>query len=185
MPRFMQTSRRINDTDAPVIAFTRRAMKLHPDPLSLAQGVVHWPPPPEALEAVMRTLSSADPTLSQYGANEGLPALREALRKKVSQQNGLHDYDICVTHGGNQAFVNLVLSLVDEGDQVVLFRPAYFDHIMVRGKGSNMWEYRWASSPYTVSPRAPPPPNADHADDGGIPKHRVRRVRPFLPQAQH
>ncbi len=35
-----------------------------------------------------------------------------------------------MTNGGNQAFVNLVLALVDEGDAVVLFKPAYFDHIM-------------------------------------------------------
>ncbi len=40
-------------------------------------------------------------------------------------------HEICVTHGANQAFVNLVLSLVDEGDRVVLFTPAYFDHVMV------------------------------------------------------
>jgi aspartate/methionine/tyrosine aminotransferase len=35
-----------------------------------------------------------------------------------------------VTAGANQAFVNIVLSLVDEGDRVVLFTPYYFNHIM-------------------------------------------------------
>jgi len=35
-----------------------------------------------------------------------------------------------VTAGANQAFVNIVLTLVDESDRVVLFKPYYFNHIM-------------------------------------------------------
>jgi aspartate/methionine/tyrosine aminotransferase len=35
-----------------------------------------------------------------------------------------------VTAGANQAFVNVVLSLVDEHDRVVLFKPYYFNHMM-------------------------------------------------------
>ena len=49
------------------------------------QGVVHWPPPPEAMQAVVEALSA----LSQYGANEGLPALRDSLQRKVAEVNGL------------------------------------------------------------------------------------------------
>lgn len=39
-------------------------------------------------------------------------------------------YEVMVTAGANQAFVNIVLSLVDESDTVVLFKPYYFNHIM-------------------------------------------------------
>ena len=85
-----------------MIALTRRAMKLHPDPLSLAQGVVHWPPPKAALDAIVSRVSGGDASLSQYGANEGLPALRDALKRKVAEVNGLLDHEICITHGGNQ-----------------------------------------------------------------------------------
>ncbi|KAG1672270.1 hypothetical protein FOA52_004284 [Chlamydomonas sp. UWO 241] len=67
---------------------------------------------------------------SCYGPNEGLPELRVALRTKVAKQNGLADHDIFITNGGNQAYMNLVISLVDESDKTVLFAPAYFDHIM-------------------------------------------------------
>eukprot|EP00878_Enallax_costatus_P026273 GHUV01028173.1.p1 GENE.GHUV01028173.1~~GHUV01028173.1.p1 ORF type:complete len:123 (-),score=19.62 GHUV01028173.1:217-585(-) len=35
-----------------------------------------------------------------------------------------------VTAGANQAFVNLVLTLTDESDKVVLFKPYYFNHLM-------------------------------------------------------
>lgn len=50
--------------------------------LSLAQGIVHWSPPPEALSALTQALAT-DPSLHQYGPSEGLPALREALREKI------------------------------------------------------------------------------------------------------
>jgi aspartate/methionine/tyrosine aminotransferase len=36
-----------------------------------------------------------------------------------------------VTAGANQAFVNLVLTLCDESDSVVLFKPYYFNHMCV------------------------------------------------------
>lgn len=35
-----------------------------------------------------------------------------------------------VTAGANQAFVNVVLTLLDPGDGVVLFVPYYFNHLM-------------------------------------------------------
>ena len=45
------------------------------------QGVVYWQPPERALEKVGSMVW--DPSLSRYGADEGLPELREALLKKV------------------------------------------------------------------------------------------------------
>ena len=35
-----------------------------------------------------------------------------------------------VTAGANQAYTNLVLTLLDAGDAAVLFRPYYFNHAM-------------------------------------------------------
>ena len=35
-----------------------------------------------------------------------------------------------VTAGANQAFVNVLLTLTDAADKVVLFRPYYFNHLM-------------------------------------------------------
>lgn len=32
---------------------------------------------------------AGDPAVSQYGPDEGLPALRDALRKKIADENGL------------------------------------------------------------------------------------------------
>ena len=35
-----------------------------------------------------------------------------------------------VTAGANQAFTNVVLTLLDAKDKVVLFKPYYFNHLM-------------------------------------------------------
>ena len=37
-----------------------------------------------------------------------------------------------ITAGANQAFVNVVVGLLDAQDRCVLFKPYYFNHLMVR-----------------------------------------------------
>lgn len=49
---------------------------------AVLQGVVHWQPPKQALEKVQDLVW--EPVISRYGADEGLPELREALLKKVN-----------------------------------------------------------------------------------------------------
>ena len=44
--------------------------------------MVHWQPPEQALKKVKELVS--DPIVSRYGNDEGIPELREALRKKVN-----------------------------------------------------------------------------------------------------
>lgn len=39
-------------------------------------------------------------------------------------------HEVMVTNGANQAFVNIMLTLVDSTDKVVLFTPYYFNHLM-------------------------------------------------------
>lgn len=49
---------------------------------NVLQGVVYWQPPKQALEKVKELVW--DPSISRYGADEGIPELREALTKKVN-----------------------------------------------------------------------------------------------------
>ncbi|XP_027339915.1 aromatic aminotransferase ISS1-like isoform X2 [Abrus precatorius] len=92
------------------------------------KGVVHWQPPKQALEKVKELVF--DPIVSRYGNDEGIPELREALIKKLRDENKLHKSSVMVTAGANQAFVNLVLTLCDPGDSVVMFAPYYFNAYM-------------------------------------------------------
>lgn len=48
----------------------------------MLQGVVYWQPPKEAINKVKELLW--EPSVSKYGADEGIPELRAALIKKVN-----------------------------------------------------------------------------------------------------
>eukprot|EP00850_Spirogloea_muscicola_P018069 SM000162S02347 [mRNA] locus=s162:37678:40298:+ [translate_table: standard] len=98
------------------------------DVISLAQGIVHWAPPPEALQEAKEAVFK--PSVSGYAADDGIPELKAALLKKIREENNLVDSSIMVTAGANQAFTNVVLATCDAEDAVVLFVPYYFNHLM-------------------------------------------------------
>ena len=130
------TSDRVRQTLDPCVILMKQIISRHAEKwedrggiYSLAQGVVYWPPPTEALEAVA-TAATCDDTLHTYCPDEGTPELRSALAEKLSKENGLDDVNVIVTSGANQAFVNVVLTLLSEGDKCVVFRPYYFNHVM-------------------------------------------------------
>ena len=63
--------------------------------LSAFAGIVHWKPPPQAMDAVVT--SAGDHSLNQYGSGAGLPALVKALKHKLATQNGLEKVrNICM-----------------------------------------------------------------------------------------
>ena len=50
----------------------------------------------------------------------------DALQAKLAAENALPGHEVMVTAGANQAFVNIVLTLLEADDRAVLFRPYYF-----------------------------------------------------------
>jgi len=121
-------SRRVQQTDTPCIVTMQQMLRGKEDVISLAQGIVHWPPPAEALASARAAADS--PNSSLYCADDGLPHLRDALKRKLAQENALTASEVMVTAGANQAFTNVVLALLDAGDSALLFRPYYFNHLM-------------------------------------------------------
>eukprot|EP00443_Scrippsiella_acuminata_P078693 CAMPEP_0115566366 /NCGR_PEP_ID=MMETSP0271-20121206/103547_1 /TAXON_ID=71861 /ORGANISM="Scrippsiella trochoidea, Strain CCMP3099" /LENGTH=374 /DNA_ID=CAMNT_0003000671 /DNA_START=26 /DNA_END=1147 /DNA_ORIENTATION=- len=96
--------------------------------MSLAQGIVHWAPPPAVAEAVAR--AAAEPDTSAYGADDGMAELRNRLAEKLQKENGLEGVSVMVTAGANQAYTNVVVAVLDAEDGAVLFAPYYFNHLM-------------------------------------------------------
>ena len=111
---------------------------------SLAQGVVYWKPPDVVTAALIQALqedqqggidpitaaAAAPPLLHTYGPDEGLPALRSAIQQKIKRENALMSHDVMITVGANQAYMNCILSLVNQDQKVVVFAPFYFNHKM-------------------------------------------------------
>lgn len=69
---------------------------------------------------------------NQYSPMMGLPALREAIATKVEQLYSA-SYDpqdeITVTAGATQAIFTAIMALVQEGDEVLVFEPAYDSYV--------------------------------------------------------
>ncbi|GMH03652.1 hypothetical protein Nepgr_005491 [Nepenthes gracilis] len=121
-------ARRALETETPVMVQIQQLFRGVKDAMSLAQGVVYWQPPMQALNKVKELVF--EPQISRYGADEGIPELREALVRKLHRENKLYKSSVMVTAGANQAFVNLVLALCDAEDSVVMFAPYYFNAYM-------------------------------------------------------
>lgn len=128
MGSFGMLARRAVETEMPIMVQMQELIRGAKNTMSLAQGVVYWQPPKQALDKVKDLVW--EPSISRYGADDGLPQLREALTKKLRVENKLHKSSVMVTAGANQAFVNLVLTLCDAGDSVVMFAPYYFNAYM-------------------------------------------------------
>lgn len=128
MASYTSFARRALGTDTPVMIKMQELLRNAKDCMSLAQGVVYWQPPQQALEKVQAAIWES--STSNYGPDDGLPELQKALVEKLRRENKLCKSSVMVTAGANQAFVNLVLALCDPGDSVVMFAPYYFNAYM-------------------------------------------------------
>ena len=116
---------------APIIAVIGDLMRQVPGTISLGQGVVHYGPPPPAIDAVARAL--ADASTHEYQDGAGLPALRERIAHKLRADNGIDvagGVGVMVTAGANMAFMHAVLAITAPGDEIILNVPFYFNHEM-------------------------------------------------------
>jgi aspartate aminotransferase len=62
---------------------------------------------------------------THYSPVAGIPELRSAIAKKLKSENNL-DYgaaDIVLANGAKQAVANAILSIIDEGDEVIMLAP--------------------------------------------------------------
>jgi aspartate/methionine/tyrosine aminotransferase len=67
----------------------------------------------------------ADPATHRYTPAPGLPALRAAIAEKTLRDSGLAvtPEEVLVTNGGKHALLNIFLTLIDPGDEVLLPAP--------------------------------------------------------------
>lgn len=126
-------SDRMRWVDEAIIPLISQAIKDKPGTISLGQGVVNYPPPPQALESAHQRM--AEPSNSQhlYGSVQGIDELQQAIVEKIQRHNNIDlgsPQAIFVTAGANMAFHALILAICDIGDEVILLTPYYFNHEM-------------------------------------------------------
>ncbi len=126
----MQFSRRIAQVQSPIIPTIAALVRDNPGTISLGQGVVNYGPPLSPAD-VLGALSVASGDF-KYQAVSGYAPLIEALWEKLQLENRVarEGSQLMVTAGSNMAFLNALIVIADEGDEIILPSPYYFNQEM-------------------------------------------------------
>jgi aspartate/methionine/tyrosine aminotransferase len=89
-------------------------------------------PPPLALRQAMAEFAVTEDSAHLYGPVLGNPALRTELASQISLHYAAEvaSDQVAITSGCNQAFAATISAITDEGDEVILPTPWYFNHKM-------------------------------------------------------
>src|SRR5579871_6095033 len=122
---------RMTAVQAPIIPVIGAMIRDTPGTISLGQGVVHYGPPREAIDAAADALG--DMVTHEYGDGAGSPALVARIEEKLRRENGIdaaRGSRVMVTAGANMAFMHVVFAITEPGDEIILPVPFYFNHDM-------------------------------------------------------
>ncbi|NEO71507.1 pyridoxal phosphate-dependent aminotransferase [Moorena sp. SIO3H5] len=110
------------------IAAKAKAMKADGiDVCSFSAGEPDFDTPAHIKAASKQAL---DEGKTKYGPAAGEPKLRAAIANKLRHENNL-DYDtqnVIVTNGGKQSLFNLMLALIEVGDEVIIPAPYWLSY---------------------------------------------------------
>ena len=100
-----------------------------PDGINLGQGVCDLDSPPALQEGAVDCIRGVTDRQT-YTFYCGVPELRRAIADKLSTFNGIPTAaeNVGVTAGSSGAFFAAGMTLVDPGDEVILFEPFYSYH---------------------------------------------------------
>ena len=67
---------------------------------------------------------------TKYTPEAGIPELREAIAKKLKDENNItvETKGVCVTSGAKQACFNAILAIIEEGDEVIIPAPYWVSY---------------------------------------------------------
>src|SRR5690606_37926977 len=96
---------------------------------NLTQGFPDFAPSSLLIEEVEKALRAGQ---NQYATMPGLMLLREEIARKTEELYSAQydpDSEITVTAGATQAIFTAILSIIREGDEVILMEPAYDSYL--------------------------------------------------------
>jgi len=101
------------------------------DVINFAAGEPDFDTPAVAKEAAKKALDAGK---TKYVASGGLPDLKTAIIEKLKQDNGLEykPSQIVVSTGAKHSLFNIIMTIVDHGDQVLIPSPywvSYYDMV--------------------------------------------------------
>lgn len=97
--------------------------------VNLSQGFPDFPVSRELIHLVEKHMMKG---ANQYAPMPGLPALRQAISKKIARTYGV-EYDpeeeITITAGATQAIFTAIIATIRDGDEVIVIEPAYDSYV--------------------------------------------------------
>jgi len=137
-PAALLVSRSLTADEGAIIRMSQRARELRArgmDVVSLTLGEPDFDTPDNIQQAATAAMKAG---LTHYSPVMGIPELRGALSHKLKVENGL-DYsanEICLANGAKQAIANAILSIIEQGDEVIMLAPYWVSYeITVRFAG--------------------------------------------------
>jgi aspartate aminotransferase len=110
------------------IAAKAKAMKAEGiDVCSFSAGEPDFDTPVHIKAAAKKALDDGQ---TRYGPAAGEPKLREAIARKLREDNGLcyNAENVIVTNGGKHSLFNLMLGLIEAGDEVIIPAPYWLSY---------------------------------------------------------
>ncbi len=145
----------VNPSLTLAITAKAKAMKAEGiDVCSFSAGEPDFETPVHIREAAKKAL---DEGKTKYGPAAGEPQLRKAIAKKLKVDNNL-DYqpeNIIVTNGGKYSLFNLMLALIEAGDEVIIPAPYWLSYpeMVKLAEGTPVIVETLAENDYKITPQ--------------------------------
>jgi aspartate aminotransferase len=122
------------------------------DVCSFSVGEPDFDTPAHVIDAAKKALKEGR---TKYGPAAGEPKLREAIAKKLKSDNGL-DYkpeNVLVTNGGKHSLYNLIMALIEPGDEVIIPAPYWLSYpeMVTLAGGRSVIVPTYADNDYKIS----------------------------------
>src|SRR4030067_2714056 len=97
------------------------------DIISFSLGEPDFATPSHIIDAVKASLERGE---THYTPSPGIPELRKVIAQKLKKENNIEAKpgNIIVTPGAKQAIFEVMLSILQEGDEAVIFDPAWVSY---------------------------------------------------------
>lgn len=123
------------------------------DVISLSLGETDFYTPDFVKDAAKKAI---DENYSYYSPVAGYPDLRKAIAEKLKRENNLdYSFDqIVVSTGAKQALTNVILCLVNPGDEVIIPTPYWvsYSELVKLGEGESVFIDATIESDFKITP---------------------------------
>ena len=138
------------------LAISAKAKALKADGIdvcSFSAGEPDFDTPAHIKEAAEKALQEGK---TKYGPAAGEPKLRDAIARKLREDNGLcyNAENVIVTNGGKHSLFNLMLALIEAGDEVIIPAPYWLSYpeMVKLAEGTPVIVPTDATSGYKITP---------------------------------